>query len=75
MRDHPHVQTDPPLKSAAGELSTCDVAITPACIRALYDIPKDPEYPNGVPRQDNSMGIYEDGDVYGRCGRSQKVPV
>ena len=70
LRGHPSIQSDPPPNfpwSAAGELSTCDVAISPACIRALYDIPKDMEYPDGIPRSDNSLGIYEDGDYYAQA--------
>lgn len=70
LRGHPSIQSDPPPNfpwSTAGELSICDVAISPACIRALYDIPKDPEYPDGIPRADNSLGIYEDGDYYAQA--------
>ena len=33
-------------------------------IRALYGVPKMPEYPYGKPRSDNSLGIYEEGDYY-----------
>lgn len=36
------------------DLSTCDVAITPACIAALYDIP-----PAHLANPSNSMGIFE----------------
>ena len=50
--------------SAASPLSTCDVVITPDCIRALYGIPEVPEYPYGYPRSDNSLGIFEEGDYY-----------
>ena len=40
----------------ASDLSTCDVAITPACIRALYRIPEPgPRHPS----PNNSMGIFE----------------
>lgn len=53
--------------TAAGELATCDKFITPACIRALYDIPETPEYPNGNPRSDNSLGIFEEGDFYAQA--------
>lgn len=37
------------------DLSTCDVAITPACVAALYNIPPAPKHvdPN------NTMGIFE----------------
>lgn len=41
-------------------LSTCDVAITPACIRALYNVPLPPK--NAQPG--NGIGIFEDGDFY-----------
>lgn len=46
----------------AEDLSTCDVAITPACIRALYDIPL--QNPNANVSSNNSMGIFEMGDFY-----------
>ena len=48
----------------AGNVSNCDAIITPPCIRALYQFPEVPEYPNNVPRSDNSIGIYEGGDYY-----------
>ncbi len=51
-------------KTTFGELSTCDKYITPPCIRALYGIPKSPEYAYGIPRTDNSLGIFEEGDYY-----------
>jgi tripeptidyl-peptidase-1 len=41
-------------------LATCDVLITPACIKALYQIPPAPIFPNPT----NAMGIYEEGDYY-----------
>lgn len=44
------------------ELATCDVAITPACIRALYNIPL--QDPHAKVCANNSMGIFEDGDFY-----------
>jgi tripeptidyl-peptidase-1 len=50
--------------TASGGLSTCDKFIVPACIRALYDIPKVPEYPYSGPRAENAMGIFEEGDFY-----------
>jgi tripeptidyl-peptidase I len=50
--------------TAAGELSTCDKIITPACIRALYNIPEIPEYSKTGPRADNTMGIFEEGDFF-----------
>ena len=51
----------PVLKKAAnGSLDTCDVAITPQCVQALY------KFPNGTKADpSNAMGIFEDlGDVY-----------
>jgi tripeptidyl-peptidase I len=48
------------VKQAAGNLSTCDIAITPQCVQALY------KFPNGTkadPR--NALGVFEDlGDIY-----------
>ena len=41
-------------------LSTCDVAITPACIRALYNVPLN----NNTAQPGNEIGIFEDGDFY-----------
>ncbi|KAI9711335.1 MAG: hypothetical protein M1820_002322 [Bogoriella megaspora] len=43
-----------------GSLATCDVAITPACIRALYQVP----LPPATAQPGNSYGIFEDGDFY-----------
>jgi len=40
-------------------LKTCDIAITPACIAALYKIP-----PGDKANPDNVMGIFEEGDFY-----------
>jgi tripeptidyl-peptidase-1 len=37
-----------------GDLSTCDIAITPACIAALYNIP-----PGHLADPTNSLGIFE----------------
>lgn len=39
--------------------ATCDVAISPACVAALYKIPQ-----GNSSRSDNSMGIFEEGDYY-----------
>ena len=50
--------------SATNPLATCDVAITPACIRALYEVPQFPHYSRGVANPNNSMGIFEEGDFY-----------
>ena len=41
-------------------LSTCDVATTPACIRALYAVTLPPR----TPQPGNEIGIFEDGDFY-----------
>lgn len=50
--------------TAAGPTSTCDKWISPECVRALYNVSEIPEYPNGVPREDNAMGLFESGDFY-----------
>ena len=42
------------------DLSTCDVAITPACIRALYNV----SLPPSVAQPGNEIGIFEDGDFF-----------
>lgn len=42
------------LASSNDSLSTCDVAITPACVAALYNIP-----PGTLANPSNSMGIFE----------------
>lgn len=44
------------------QLATCDVAITPACIQALYQF--EPQSPHAKVSPTNSMGIFEDGDFY-----------
>lgn len=46
------------------DLAKCNQVVTPGCIRALYGLPEEPEYPNGQPRPDNSLGIFEEGDFY-----------
>ena len=64
----PHMQHGPPGMAAfpiamegvnGTDLARCDVAITPACVKALYNVPNatkaDPS---------NSIGIFEDGDFY-----------
>jgi tripeptidyl-peptidase-1 len=40
-------------------LETCDVLITPACVKALYGIPTNTKATPG-----NEMGVYEEGDYY-----------
>ena len=49
-----------PARLDQANLSTCDVAITPACIRALYQVP----LPPSTAQPGNAIGIYEDGDFY-----------
>ncbi|KAF2768507.1 subtilisin-like protein [Teratosphaeria nubilosa] len=44
------------------DLANCDVAITPACIQALYDFK--PLDPHAEVSKNNSMGIFEEGDFY-----------
>ena len=44
----------------ATDLSSCDVTITPACIRALYSIPER----KTPPQKGNSMGIFESQNQY-----------
>lgn len=41
-------------------LNNCDVLITPACIKALYQIPDAPSNPN----PSNALGVLEYGDTY-----------
>jgi tripeptidyl-peptidase-1 len=48
-----------PSNGSAHSLENCDTAITPACIKALYQIP-DPT--SATPN--NSLGLYEVGDTY-----------
>lgn len=43
-------------------LETCDVAITPACLRALYHF--DAPSPYAKVNPNNSLGIFEEGDFY-----------
>ncbi|MCJ1286094.1 hypothetical protein MMC26_005437 [Xylographa opegraphella] len=42
------------------ELEACDVAITPICVAALYEVP--PTFGQADPS--NSLGIFEEGDFY-----------
>ncbi|OQN98904.1 hypothetical protein B0A48_15250 [Cryoendolithus antarcticus] len=44
------------------ELATCDIAITPACLRALYHF--DAPDPHAKVSISNSLGIFEEGDFY-----------
>lgn len=52
----------PHMPKYGNELATCDVAITPACIQALYDF--EPLSPYAEVSPNNSMGIFEEGDFY-----------
>ncbi|CAG8952783.1 hypothetical protein HYFRA_00009028 [Hymenoscyphus fraxineus] len=53
---HTVLQTSPDVHPNNSDLSTCDVAITPACVAALYQIPPVPDTP---PHPNNSLGIFE----------------
>jgi tripeptidyl-peptidase I len=52
-KSRPHDQDIPT------DLAHCDVAITPACIAELYEIP-----PGKLADPSNAMGIFEEGDFY-----------
>ncbi len=45
------------------DLRDCGSNITPACIKALYEIPA----PRKTPDKVNSMGVYESGDTYAQA--------
>jgi tripeptidyl-peptidase I len=47
-------------KTLAFNATSCDEAITPGCIAAMYQIPRT----SGTPSPNNSLGIYETADVY-----------
>lgn len=49
----------PNFPNPLSNLSTCDVLITPACVKALYEIP-----PATKANPNNAMGIFEEGDYY-----------
>lgn len=49
-------------KYLRNDTANCDVAITPVCIQALYNVP--PPNPNRTVSPDNSLGIFEEGDFY-----------
>lgn len=57
-RASPYIQSAPP-GSHASESSTCSDAVTPDCIRKLYNIPE-----NTLNHSSNSLGIFETGDYY-----------
>ncbi|PQE18973.1 hypothetical protein CJF32_00010051 [Rutstroemia sp. NJR-2017a WRK4] len=49
-----HRTSSQPTYANASDLSTCDIAITPACVAALYQIP-----PANSSHPNNSLGIFE----------------
>ncbi|PQE05979.1 protease S8 tripeptidyl peptidase I protein [Rutstroemia sp. NJR-2017a BBW] len=49
-----HRTSSQPSYANASDLSTCDIAITPACVAALYQIP-----PANSSHPNNSLGIFE----------------
>jgi tripeptidyl-peptidase-1 len=51
---HGLLKVDTEIHTGPNDLSTCDIAITPACVAALYKIPKGHSH-----NRDNSMGIFE----------------
>lgn len=57
----PKKHSPPDLGKLLNELESCDIAITPICIQALYEIPP-PTYRHANPA--NAMGIFEEGDYY-----------
>ncbi|KAL9095664.1 MAG: hypothetical protein Q9165_002096 [Trypethelium subeluteriae] len=59
-RHDPIKMVEMPVRVDSDNVSTCDVAITPACIRALYNVP----LPPATAQPGNSIGIFEDGDFY-----------
>ena len=58
----PKQRPAPHMPKNGSELATCDVAITPACLQALYDFK--PLSPHARVSPKNSMGIFEEGDTY-----------
>ncbi|MCJ1416494.1 hypothetical protein MMC32_002832 [Xylographa parallela] len=55
----PKSRTPGPIK-LLNELEACDVAITPICVAALYEVPPT----LGQANPSNSLGIFEEGDFY-----------
>lgn len=51
---HDLLKVDAQIQPDPNDLSTCDIAITPACVAALYKIPKGHSH-----NPSNSMGIFE----------------
>ena len=58
----PKKRPGPHMPHKHNELSTCDLAITPACLQALYHFK--PQDPDAEVSPDNSMGIFEEGSFY-----------
>lgn len=58
----PKVKSFPHSYMNTSDLSTCDEAITPACLQALYNFTA--PLPNATVSANNSMGIFEEGDFY-----------
>lgn len=46
----------------AADVQTCGFNMTPACIKALYNLPE----PAKNPHKDNSLGLYEQGDYFSK---------
>ncbi|KAE8352214.1 peptidase S8/S53 domain-containing protein [Aspergillus coremiiformis] len=56
----PRMQKAPQPSVNATSLATCDQAITPACIAALYQIPPS----DSTVSANNSLGVFEEGSMY-----------
>lgn len=62
----PNIRPATPMpKYLRNETANCDVAITPVCIQALYQVP--PPDPNRTVSPNNSLGIFEEGDFYSQA--------
>ena len=62
---NPPKQRPPPAsmqKYLTNQTANCDVAITPACIQALYRVPAGT--PGRIVNPNNSFGVFEEGDFY-----------
>lgn len=51
--------------SNSSDLATCDQAITPVCLQALYNFAA--PSPNATVSANNSLGIFEEGDFYAQA--------
>ena len=58
----PKSRTPGPIK-LLNELEACDVAITPICVAALYEVPPT----LGQANPSNSLGIFEEGKLFQEC--------